>query len=1001
MHAGTSILDGLRYLAASAAFALFLLLLPMFPRSAEALDPTRSLDEYALEVWDTDTGLPHNQVHAITQTPDGYLWFGTWEGLVRFNAREFRLFDRNTVAELADNGVRALLVDRRKRLWAGTSRGGLSRLDGEQWTHFDQRDGMISDEVLTLREDADGRIWVGLEEGGVAMIDGDTIRNYTTADGLVHNTVLCITETPDGAVWFGTSSGLNRWQDGRITTPNLGPHTPTRQVLDLYTDRSGRLLVGGDFGLLELVDGQLRPVLPGSRLASQAISTTFEDSHGALWIGAVSGGLMRISDGRIEHLGVEHGLPHNRVIAMIEDREGSMWIGTGSGLVQLKDAAASMLGLQRGLSDAYVRSLLQDHDGRMWVGTSNGLNRLVDDRFRALFPGGGPVGNHVLSLAEDAEGVLWLGTYDSGLVRHDGVSFRHIGPEQGLAGTQVRAILPAKDGALWVGTTNGLNRIKDKQTQRFGREHGLPREYIFALHEDRAGRLWVGTTAGAARFEHNRFEALEPPKGQAMRDVFDFHETSDGTIYAATSDGILRVRGNDIRLAGNQVSTLPGAIFNLLEDDAGAFWMGSNRGIHRILRSELDAVLDGHAPHFAVTDFDRTDGLANNQCNGGSQSSAVRTADGKLWFATAKGVAIIDPRRANEKSMAPPPIVIEDLRVDGREQKFRADGIHLDSGRHKIEIFYAGLSFYSPNDVRYRYRLTGYDDAWIDAPRGRPAVFTNLPPGQFTFEVSAAQLHGDFNDVVARQQITIAPTFRQTPWFYLLVVLGLIAAIWLGVRARTAQLQRREQHLAALVDDRTLALEQRSAALQAADADKARLLEELRLKSEAFEHQAKHDELTGLANRRWFDQQLARDHAAARESDRPHAVALVDVDHFKSINDRFGHQTGDEVLRAIAAVLRQFQPVDERVARYGGEEFAMSFPDLSFEEARARLERLRAAIAELDLSALSPRLAVTVSIGLCADHRLKHHERLLGEADHYLYEAKRHGRNRVEPEREP
>ena len=221
---------------------------------AWALDPSRSLDEYALEVWDTDTGLPHNQVHTIAQTPDGYLWFGTWEGLVRFNAREFRLFDRNTVAELADNGVRALLVDRRQRLWAGTSRGGLSRLDGETWDHFDQRDGMISDEVLALREDSVGRIWVGLEEGGVAMITDDQFRNYTTADGLLHNTVLCIAETPDGAIWLGTSNGLSRWFDGRITTPNLGELTPSRQILDLYVDQKGTLLVGGDFGLLKLAD---------------------------------------------------------------------------------------------------------------------------------------------------------------------------------------------------------------------------------------------------------------------------------------------------------------------------------------------------------------------------------------------------------------------------------------------------------------------------------------------------------------------------------------------------------------------------------------------------------------------------------------------------------------------------------------------------------------------------------------------------------------------------
>ncbi len=973
-------------------WSLFLGLLTS--ESLHALDPRKSVDEYAIDTWNTETGLPHNQVHAIAQTPDGYLWFGTWEGAVRFNAREFRTFDRRRVPDIRDNGVRILKVDRRGALWLGTSRGGVSRLLDGVWSHFDRHNGLVSDEAMSLLETRDGRIWIGMEEGGISVIDGDKIGNFTTADGLLHNTVLALAEQANGDVWIATSLGLNLIRDGRISTPDLGPLTPTAPVLDVFVDSRGTTFVGTDTGLLRLVDGQLRREAPGTALDKQAIALTIEDRQGTLWIGTLSGGLIRYRDGQIEVLGVEQGLPHKRVIALAEDREGSLWIGTSAGLVRLKDSPFSTYGAYRGLSENYVRTVRESKDGQLWVGTGNGLNRLDGRRFTHYWPGGDPAGNYVMSLFEDTDRSVWVGTYDSGISRFDGNSFTSIDARSGLASDQVRAILRTRDGALWIGTTNGLNRMIDGKIERFGREHGLPREYVFSLFEEHDGHLIVGTTAGAARFNGHRFEALPMPADAEIKDFFGFHQTADGVLWAATSDGIARFRDGECRVINSQHGPIPDAIFNILGDDSGNFWMGSNRGVIRVARDDLDAVLDGRKPEFPARVFGKGDGLVTNQCNGGSQPSSWRGSDGRLWFATAKGVSFVDPARLDDGARPVPPIVIEELRINGAAYNHRLP-IELEPGRHKIEFDFAGLSFTDPGSVRYRYRLSPYDPNWVETAQMQ-AVYTNLPPGAYRFAVQTALGDTPFGDQEIVVSIRIAPQLWQTRWFQTVALLALIAAIYGLLVWRTRALVARERHLSRLVSERTRELQARQTELLAANDEKAALLQTVSAQAEIAERQARTDPLTGLANRRHFDTRFAQAFARCRDERRPVAAAQLDIDHFKQINDRYSHAAGDEVIRALAEILgRHFPGEHGLVARYGGEEFVIGFPDTSLAEALARCERVREAVSQLRFDDIAPDLRVTVSVGVSASDSATTFEKLLAFADAKLYDAKRGGRNRV------
>ena len=422
--------------------------------------------------------------------------------------------------------------------------------------------------------------------------------------------------------------------------------------------------------------------------------------------------------------------------------------------------------------------------------------------------------------------------------------------------------------------------------------------------------------------------------------------------------------------------------------------MGSNRGVVRVLRADLDAVLDGRAATFTARMFGKGDGLVTNQCNGGSQPSAWRGDDGRLWFATAKGVSFVDPARLDDSTRPVPPIVIEALRIDGEERNHRQP-ILLDPGRHKIEIEFAGLSFTDPGGVRYRYMLEPYDGDWVETPRMQ-AAYTNLAPGTYRFVAQSALGDTAFGAEQVTATFTIAPQLWQTRWFQGLLALLAIAGVFGLLHWRTRALVARERALSRLVFERTRELESRQTELVAANEDKARLLATVSAQAENAERQARTDPLTGLANRRYFDGRFAAAFAECRASGRPVAAAQIDVDHFKQINDRYSHAAGDAVIRALAETLTRLFPGDHGlVARYGGEEFVVGFADMSLAEVVARCERIRETVAALRFDEIAPDLRVTVSIGISNSDQAPTFEKLLAFADSRLYDAKRGGRNRV------
>jgi diguanylate cyclase (GGDEF)-like protein len=961
-----------------------------------AAAPRKSaLSDLFLETWTTRDGLPHNLVLDMAQTPEGYLWLATWEGIVRFNGNEFVVIDRTNLAALSDSGIRGLHVGPSGSLWVATARGGVVRQRAGEWEFVNQKIGLDDAQIMGVVEQDDGTLWILTEDAGLERrAPGQPTRRFTATDGLPGNIAYGMALDANGRMLVASGEGLGVVDADRAFGLSTGAGLPRGPVLSVRVAGSGQVYVGTEQGVF-VSDGNLsfRLVHPG--LATEAAQALYIDPDGTLWVGTIANGIYRLDATGLDHLGVDDGLPNGRVAAIMRDQEQSLWVSTNAGLIRLREAPFRSFGRRAGLADDYVRTIIEDAQGTTWIGTSGGLTRLRDGRFEILGAGVGLPGTSILSLGLSNDGGLWVGTYYNGVAKLlDDRVVAVLDEAAGLPSNSVRAIVETPEGVLWVGTSRGLARIDSAGVRRIGLDEGLPRELVIAMHLDRLGRVWVGTTKGLTVIDGDRLQSFDLSEYGGAHRIFGFAEEPGGAIWMATDRGLVRHRDGAFHQLGSAHGLPYDSLFAVLDDGEGGLWASSNRGMLRLDRDQAHAVADGKVGRLDLERFGEGDGMASPQANGGSAPSAWRRSDGSLWFSTAQGVASVLPARRAAIAPDPPRVVIERVRVDDVDLP-ATQGLVLPAGARRVELSFAGITYVQAKRLRYRYRLEGFDPDWVAAASSRTAQFTNLPPGRFRFRVTAAHPGGEWSTREATLELTVTPRFWQREGFVPLVALGALLLVYAMYRWRVRQLRADGLRLTALVEARTSELRGQTERLQAADVEKTQLLAELKRQSDAFAQQAREDQLTGLANRRAFDEALAREFARAQRSGRPLCLALLDVDHFKRVNDDYSHAAGDELLKALAVIMRRHSRAVDLVARWGGEEFALLLPETSLADAVAICQRLRTEIAEFDAGPIAPGLRVSVSIGIAAHTGMSHHERMLVRADERLYAAKQAGRDQV------
>ncbi len=755
---------------------------------AVALDSQRDLSRYGHEVWLTENGLPQNTVHAIAQTRDGYIWIGTEEGLARFDGVKFTVFDKQNTSQLKSNYIRALLADSHGALWIGTAEGLVRLLKGN-FTLFTTNEGLPSNTIQGVYEDREGNLWVATATG-LGLFKGGGVTTFTTRERLIGGSIQALFEDAEGALWIATPYGVGRVKDGTFTNYTVRDGLGSNSVRAIQQDRDGRLWFGSLGGLTSYSDGRFTTYTTRDGLPNDRIISLYAGRDGILLVGT-AGGLCRFNDGRFAGLNSGEALSTNTILSLLEDLEGNLWIGTESaGLNLLKDTKFTTFTVKTGLSNDVIKTIYEDQQGNTWIGTDGGgLNLLKDGKISVYTTRDGLSSNVVLALSGDRAGNLWVGTPD-GLNRLSNGKFTTFTAADGLANNDVRSIAGDTLGNLWIGTRGGLTRMKDGVFKTFTEVDGLPNDLIAVLHVDSKGTLWIGTFGGLGKVMNDEFTSITTRDGLSSDAVISLYEDSDDTLWIGTNGGGLnRLKDGKISAYTTRNGLLDDTVYRIMEDGRSNLWLSCRKGVFHIAKQSLDEFANGRISSIAPVAYGTADGMMTRECSGGGDPAGWKSVDGKLWFPTIKGVALIDPERIKLNSQ-PPPVVIEQIRIDDQSIA-PSDRIELPSGTTRLDFYYTAPSFVAPEKVRFKYRLEGFDKDWIDSGTRRIAYYTNLRPGTYNFRVIASNNDGVWNETGAAFSLYLKPYFYQTYWFYAVCLLGMgvLASLLYRLRVRGMQKQ--------------------------------------------------------------------------------------------------------------------------------------------------------------------------------------------------------------------
>ena len=772
-----------------------------------ALDPRKEIGHFIVESWTTDnSGIPQNSVLSLVQTRDGYIWIGTYEGLCRFDGREFTVFDKSNTPEIQNNGMLVMAEGRDGALWIGTPNGLLCRREG-QFRNFTTADGLAGDFILSLCPDPGGDLWIGTTRGLSRHRNG-VFTSVKAPAGMELSYISALSIDPGGLFWVGTSSGLFSYRDGRFTAHALPGGKAGNTIWSLYAARDGTLWIGtaGDW-LVSLRRGQVRSFSQKEGLSGNRVRVIYEDSRGTLWVGTDNGGLNRLEGDSFSHLEQRHGLSNDSVRALVEDHEGSLWIGTfGGGLNRLKDDRYIFYNTRNSLPVDMTRAVMQDRDGDFWIGTiGGGLVRFSSGKFQVFGAGQGLASLRVWSIAQGNDGAIWFGTYGGGLHRLLDGKVRVWSTRNGMANDIVRAVLAARDGSIWAGTNGGgIDVLRpDGRIVNYSRKNGLGDDFIYAIAQDREGVVWVGTYNGELyRFRGEEITMFRPHGQGTQNAIWVIHPDDDGALWIGTnSGGLVRYKNGRFRTVDTRSGLYNDVAFQILEDDHGYFWMNCNKGVFRVSKKELNDFADGRITRIRSLSFGISEGVRGVESTGPAQPAGWKSRNGKLWFPTIKGVVVVDPdyRKRNEQA---PPVLIEKMAVDGVVVDAAAPPV-IGPGRKKIEFTFTALSYLVPEKNRFRTMLRGFDRGWSAETSQRQVSYTNLPPGNYMFRVIACNNDGQWNREGASLRFELRPYFFQTFWFWVLAALAGLFLALLAFRLRFRRLQRRGRELERVVRERT------------------------------------------------------------------------------------------------------------------------------------------------------------------------------------------------------
>ncbi len=767
-----------------------------FSAYAFAVDPHRTITQYAHTAWRTQDGFFTGTPRAITQTADGYIWIATRNDLFQFDGVRLIKWAPPAGSQLPSSRINSLLGSSDGSLWIGTD-SGLAQFSHGQLSITTNSQGRVT----SIIERANGETWFSRiqhfqQAGPVCRVSGDRAQCFGQPEGIPLTSAGVLAEDRSGNLWFGDQSTAVRWNGkwARSFAPAAlrGNQSDGLQGVVPAPDGSiwlGFAKPGPGAGLQRVVNESLKPFVSRD-LDSSTLEVTvlLLDNENSLWIGTISQGIFRIHEGVVDHFGTADGLSSDFIQRLYEDREGDLWVATSRGVDCFRDLRVTSYGRREGLPSEEVDSVLTSRDGTIWAGGPGGLSAIRGRDVTTVKPRHA-AGSLITSVLEDHAGRLWVGVEDS-LYIYENNLFRPITRRGGRPFGFVVGMAEDREHNIWaetIGPPRTLIRISNFVVDREFPEPEMPAARKLAVAPD--GSLWLGLITGdLARYKDKktdifRFKNSPTPTLDSM--VNEVAIGPDGSVLGATSFGLIAWNNGRGQVLTTRNGLPCDEVYTLVVDDRGTLWLYARCGIVEISNSEFQEWWSNPNRILHVRTINSLDGAQPGQV---PFEGAALAPDGRLWFANGTALQVLDSSKASSRSL-PPPVQIQD--VVGEHKTYSAGGdIRLPAKTRDLQIDYTALSFRNPPKVSFRYKLDGRDNDWKNAGTRRQAFYTDLPPGQYRFRVIASNDDDLWNEQGATLMFSIAPAWYQTTFFKVACVICALLFVWLVHRARIQELAK-------------------------------------------------------------------------------------------------------------------------------------------------------------------------------------------------------------------
>ncbi|MBO9699535.1 MAG: histidine kinase [Sporocytophaga sp.] len=791
----------------------------------------------------------------------------------QYNFRNFSVEDG-----LAQSQVYSISEDNNGNIWFGTRGGGLSCFDGINFRNITVQDGLSNNYVRTILKDNSGNLWIGTDKG-LSKYDGIKFINYTEKQGLYNTTINALIQDHKGTVWIGTTDGLFHFEKDTIVRFGRKLNAPRTKINCLFEDNNGTIWAGTDFGIYKFLKGrskyEMQQISASDGLAGNQITSIKQDSLSRILVCTYSGGVSVISNGKINNFSKSQGLPGNTIYDCLAADSNTIWLCTSNGIARIEEKSGHLsvknITEAEGLANNVVMSLFKDSFGNIWFGTSGGgISKLGSERFIHYSAIKGVFGNWVYSIYEDWQGNKWFGTSEGGVTKYDGRVFKRFSERNGFTASKVKYICGDNKGNIWMGTiADGVYLYNGKSFRGFNKKSGLGSNFINYIFCDTSGLIWLATAGGGIdcmipyrntfKIKHitrkdglsgdryntlikddsgtiwagstdNGLSKIELGENLALK-ITNYEVTDgirsnsircsakdlNGNLYFGTADaGIIKFHEGKFSFINNSHGLTSNNIYSLIFDNEGSLWAGSEKGIDRI-------ELDGDLIVGAVRHFGKAEGFVGIET---IQNAVYKDHEGNIWFGSIKSATVFNS--AKELPVKQPLVHITGMNLFYNHIENTSFGkslvkwypvpehLVLPYDQNHLTFEFIGIEQVNPEAVQYKWKLRGFDQDWSPLSQKREAVYSNLPAGDYTFEVVASNELGIWSRTPAKFHFVINPPFWKTLWFTTIVLIGLIIVLILAGRyaLRRIREQNERERLKLETDRSLLELEQKALRMQ-------------------------------------------------------------------------------------------------------------------------------------------------------------------------------------------